>query len=155
MATLIVPHKSDAEARDDQVLQAGARDRRAGFARGMRVCLLVAVLLLAFWLRAFHLGKQSLWYDEAFSAFVVNRSWLSMAQFMASIVDNHPPLYYVVLHAFLVAGGGTEFTLRFASLVPGTLCIPFTLVLVRRVTSPWDRHGGAMAHWGAAALLVW
>lgn len=155
MATLIVPRRIGAEMpRPLQPVRAEG-DGRDRIERARSVGLVAVALLLAFGLRAYHLGTQSLWYDEAFSAYVVNRSWLAMAEFMASIVDNHPPLYYAVLHTFLLAGGGSEYALRFASLVPGTLCIPLTLVLVRRVASPWDARSRAAARWGAAVLLVW
>lgn len=155
MATITVPRERSAEAATSRAARARVGDASAGGERARRVGLFVAVLLLAFGLRVFRLGAQSLWYDEAFSVFVVNRSWLAMAQFMASIVDNHPPLYYAILHVFLVAGGSSEYALRFASVVSGTLCIPLTLVLVRRVASSWARRGRAVAVGSTALLLAW
>lgn len=51
---------------------------------------------------------NQLWYDEAFSAGLVMKSWKELIYITA--VDDHSPFYYVVLKLFYhLCGGGTHF----------------------------------------------
>jgi uncharacterized membrane protein len=87
--------------------------------------------LLACALRLFQLGAQSLWYDEGFSA------WLAAQQIdeitVRTAADIHPPLYYYLLHFWMLWCGQSEFSLRFMSLIPGVLLVPALFSLARRV----------------------
>lgn len=58
-----------------------------------------------------------LWYDEAFSAGLVMKSWKELIYITA--VDDHSPFYYVLLKLFYhLTGGGTHFwTLKLFSLI--------------------------------------
>lgn len=50
----------------------------------------------------------NLWYDEAYSAAMVSRSWWDLIYITA--VDDHSPFYYVLLKLFYrLCGGGTHF----------------------------------------------
>lgn len=61
--------------------------------------------------------SNQLWYDEAFSAGLVMKSWKDLIYITA--VDDHSPFYYVVLKIFYhLTGGGTHFwTLKLFSLL--------------------------------------
>jgi uncharacterized membrane protein len=115
--------------------------------------LFVWLIVLAAWgLRVFELGAQSLWYDEAFSVLVARADWATAARLLS--VDLHPPLYYLVLRAGLVALGSSEFAVRFVSVIPAVLMVPLMWVLARRL---FDR---LTAHLAAALvclspLFVW
>ncbi len=51
---------------------------------------------------------NNLWYDEAYSASMVSRSWWDLIYITA--VDDHSPFYYVLLKLFYhLCGGGTHF----------------------------------------------
>ncbi len=51
---------------------------------------------------------NNLWYDEAYSASMVSRSWWDLIYITA--VDDHSPFYYVLLKVFYhLCGGGTHF----------------------------------------------
>jgi mannosyltransferase len=93
--------------------------------------LLLMLCLFACGLRLFQLGAQSLWYDEGFSA------WLSAQPLdvitARTAVDIHPPLYYYLLHYWMLWCGQSEFSLRFMSLVPGVLLVPAIFFLARRL----------------------
>lgn len=55
-------------------------------------------------------GRESLWYDEAFSAAVVSHSPAEIWQITSA--DHHPPLYYLMLKAFSALFGSSEQALR-------------------------------------------
>src|SRR5205085_11298521 len=85
--------------------------------------LLLLLCFAAYILRLFHLDAQSLWYDEGFSAWL---SAMPLDQITArTAVDIHPPLYYYLLHFWIGLMGQSEFALRFLSLAPGVLLVPF------------------------------
>lgn len=75
-----------------------------------------AVLLLAFGLRAFHLGSQALTGDEAWSLDIVSRSSLGDLLGAVQSTDVHPPLYYVMLYGWGALAGRSEYAARFLSL---------------------------------------
>jgi mannosyltransferase len=84
--------------------------------------ILIATFL-GFALRLAFLGRQSLWFDEAFSVVVASTSWKVF--WSALVVDGvHPPGYYLLLRAALPLFGQTEFGVRFFSVVAGTLAVP-------------------------------
>ncbi len=92
---------------------------------------LVAICLVAFALRVFQLEHQSLWYDEAFSAYLAH---FDLAHITArTAADIQPPLYYYLLHFWIALAGDSEFALRFLSLVFGVLTIPLMFVIARRL----------------------
>ncbi|MBM2827467.1 MAG: 2 protein [Dehalococcoidia bacterium] len=56
----------------------------------LHLLLVLAISVLAFGLRVFHLGEQSLWYDEAFSILLARGDLESVIQRTA--LDTMPPL---------------------------------------------------------------
>ncbi len=68
-----------------------------------------AVMLLAFGLRVYRLGVDSLWYDETVSALLARRPLAEMWAHTAR--DIHPPLYYALLHFWRLLAGGSEYSL--------------------------------------------
>ena len=89
--------------------------------------LLLAAILVAFAVRLFHLGGESLWYDETVSVYL---SRLPLpAMFAHTAGDIHPPGYYALLHAWQALttpslAHGLEFLYAFPSLVFGLLALP-------------------------------
>jgi len=96
-----------------------------------RVVLLLVLALLAFTLYIFRLDHQSLWYDEGFSVYLAEMSLGEVTARTAS--DIHPPLYYFLLHFWMLVSGSTEFALRFLSLIFGVLTVPLIYVVGRRL----------------------
>lgn len=104
-----------------------------------------ALLLLAFGLRAYHLGAQDIWWDEARNIATASRPLDAIAS--AKELDIHPPLYFYLLHFWVALVGTSEFGVRFFSLWFGVV----TVALVYRVGSYLkDRHVG----WWAAFLAA-
>jgi 4-amino-4-deoxy-L-arabinose transferase-like glycosyltransferase len=112
----------------------------------------LAATLLAAALRAFHLGAQSLWIDEAFTWFGAEvRAPLRLAAILESV---HGPLYILILHAWGALAGDAEWALRAPSLFFGVATVPALAWLARR----WlGRDAAAPAAWLAAGspFLVW
>jgi len=76
----------------------------------------VALVFLALILRLHSLGAESLWLDEATSLFLARMDISTLTAWTAH--DIHPPLYYALLHLWLVFGE-SEFALRSLSVVAG------------------------------------
>jgi len=97
---------------------------------GARI-LLLAILLLAAFLRFYRLGTQSFWNDEGNSARLAERSLRLIVEGAAG--DIHPPGYYLLLHFWRAVFGQSEFALRSLSAVAGLALILATYSLGRRV----------------------
>ena len=115
--------------------------------------LLLAYTLLAFTLRIWQLGAQSLWYDEGVSWYLSARLPLGDMLWWTA-TDIQPPLYYLLLRPWLLLAGESEFALRFPSLIFGVLTVPLMFVVARRLFGP---RAGVLAGLLAAAapLYVW
>ncbi len=58
-------------------------------------------------------SHESLWYDESYSAVLINHSVPDIINILAK--DSHPPLYFIMLKLFCSVFGNTEFALRLFS----------------------------------------
>src|SRR5258708_6404019 len=79
--------------------------------------LLIALIIgLAFTIRVWNLTKESFWADEGWTMILAKGPTLSeVVQTMAG--DQHPPLYFVLMHYWIDLTGNSEFTTRFLSLM--------------------------------------
>ncbi|GAK48986.1 membrane protein-like protein [Candidatus Moduliflexus flocculans] len=68
--------------------------------------LLLLGAMLAFW----GIGRESLWYDESYSAAMAKNSLTEIVHYAPG--DVHPPLYYLALRLFSVVFGRSEAALR-------------------------------------------
>jgi uncharacterized membrane protein len=95
--------------------------------------------------RLWRIGSKSLWIDEAFSVWI---GWQSIPEALAWLVriDQHPPLYYVLLHLWLRLGDDAA-TVRALSALLSALNIPALYLLGRRLV-------GSRAGLLAAAILA-
>ena len=87
--------------------------------RGQRQAAL-AIILLAFLLRAVHLDFQSLWSDEGISLF---RAVQPLPELWRNMPVEHVPGYFVLLHVWMAATGQADFALRYLSLLPSVLAV--------------------------------
>jgi uncharacterized membrane protein len=74
--------------------------------------------------------RASIWFDEAFSTYLVQFSFWDIAKFTAS--DVHPPFYYWLLKIWSELFGTTELAYRSLSIVFGAAAISTAFVLARK-----------------------
>src|SRR3990172_8957004 len=87
--------------------------------------------------RLFHLGSESLWYDEAFSAHLAA---LPLPRLIAATAgDVHPPLWYIIEWLMVHTLGASEFSLRLPAALASAGGVLEMFYLVRRIES--DRAG--------------
>ena len=109
--------------------------------------LLLALTLLGGALRILALGSKGLWLDEAFSVWLARQPLPDLYAWLLRI-DQHPPLYYALLHLWITAFGDSAGAVRLLSALFGTATIPVMFLLGRRLLGA---PGGLIA---AAILTV-
>lgn len=129
----------------------------------MRTWIATLILLVVFGYGLWTLGDQSLWYDEAWTAFAVRNpdpvtfelprgtraqittplhSALKDARLTIERVrgDVHPPLYFLMIDIWVLLIGDSEFALRYPSLLFGlltaALMVPLGGIFVGKATYP-------------------
>ncbi|MCS6938672.1 MAG: DUF2723 domain-containing protein [Roseiflexus sp.] len=103
-------------------LKRGVAGSRADVAQRMFL-LSVALTFLAFGLRLYRLDAQSLWLDEG-SAWVevTGKRWLTLFAELFSPNAGYP-LYHLLLKAWVLVAGDSEWALRFPSVLAGALAV--------------------------------
>jgi len=109
------------------------------------------------------LGDRSLWWDESLSLYRAQRPFsdilsntiiLTDGETSYPTMDNHPPLYFLLLGWWIRQAGITEFALRWPSVAACVLLVALTFVVGRR----WfgDRAGRYAALFTALSpMLLW
>jgi len=125
--------------------------------------LLLLFIALAFARGVYGLGSQSLWWDESLSLqrasydlplILSNEIILTDTTRQLIAFDNHPPLYFLLLHFMVKLAGQSEFALRFPSLAFSVLSVPLLYALGKCLC---DRRVGLLAAlFGAISpLYLW
>ncbi|MCB9139272.1 MAG: glycosyltransferase family 39 protein [Caldilineaceae bacterium] len=94
--------------------------------------LLAGALLVGTALRFYALGAKSLWVDEAFSVWLARQSAPELIDWVVRI-DQHPPLYYLLLHVWIRLLGDGPVAVRSLSALAGALTLPVFYLIARRV----------------------
>ena len=108
------------------------------FRRFTPLLILLALLLLGFWLRVHNLDAFSFWTDEGLTP---ARSGYPIAQILRNEIviqgyvstDPPPPLYYLIIHVTRQLFGLSDFAFRYPSVLFGVLLIPLLYQLGRRM----------------------
>ena len=108
--------------------------RSARHLRTRSIVLLGGIVLLGAALRFADLGHNSLWFDEAFVAWLTRASWPGLLAALKAM-DAHPPLYYLLMKAWVGVAGTGEVALRIPSACFSTITIVLTYMLMRRSSS--------------------
>lgn len=105
----------------------------------IRILLLTTILLLAAAVRILHIDDQSLWIDEGITYFNITSP--DLMQRLAQ-TDVHPPLYFILLQAWIAVAGGSVFAMRLFSALFGILGVALVVVLARELhrSHPWFHH---------------
>ncbi len=102
---------------------------------------LAALAALAFLLRRYHLGYQSLWFDEAD---IVMRAQVPLGELLSSLLrpGENGPLYTLLLHLWIAVFGDAETRVRMLSVAFGVLLVPAVYFLAEKFS---DRRAGLIA----------
>jgi len=131
------------EQRSEETQPAGPCGRAMGPGWRRDLALIVLIILLGAAVRFFSLADDNLWADEGLCALAAGRG--SIGEVVTTVIteDNHPPLYYVLLHLWRRVAGSSDWALRAFSALLGTLTIPLVFAVARRLV------GGPGALWAA------
>ncbi len=98
--------------------------------------VILALVLLAFWLRVYRLDFVPLRGDEAFTVLFVDSPFAEMMEGIRTVEPN-PPLYYLILYTTVRLFGTGDFAARYVSVIFGVLAVPLLYQLARRLlTNP-------------------
>ena len=95
---------------------------------------LVGFLTIAgYILRVLLLGMKGMWLDETFSVWLASHSVADMLQWIVR-VDQHPPLYYWLLHNWIGIFGATPYYARLLSVFFGAATVPIVYLIGKRMS---------------------
>jgi 4-amino-4-deoxy-L-arabinose transferase-like glycosyltransferase len=99
-----------------------------------RQLVLAAIVLFAFVVRVWGIGKVPFWIDEYTTYFFATEplSRIFSADYLA---ETNPPLYYLLQRAWLVFGD-SEFAMRLLPVCISTLCVPMLYLLGKESLGP-------------------
>lgn len=89
--------------------------------------------------------RASIWFDEAFSAYISQFSFWDIARYTAS--DVHPPVYYWLLKLWVGMFGTTDLAYRSLSIVFGSAAVTTAFFLARKLF-------GRLVGWVTLLFLV-
>ncbi|MHB1294784.1 MAG: glycosyltransferase family 39 protein [Anaerolineae bacterium] len=100
--------------------------------------ILLLLVLLAFGLSLWRIEAKSIWWDEGLS---LHRAQQDVGYILsnrirfpgADTTDQHPPLYFLVLHAFTRLAGESDLVLRLPSALSATFLVPLLYALGRKL----------------------
>lgn len=135
----------------------------------IRKLLLALALLFVFGAALAGLQRDSLWFDEAYTLYVVRDearppdSVLSQARYLwdslrsaaaRARADVHPPLYFVLMDVWTLLAGESVFAVRLPSLLAGMTGLAAIYALGRRL---FDHRAGLMALMvlGTATIFIY
>ncbi len=108
--------------------------------------LVLLITLIGGGLRVLLLDKNGLWLNETISVWLANHSVADILHWTATL-DQHPPLYYLVLHYWLALTGDTPYYARLLSALFGAGTIPIIYLIGKRLS-------GAVVGLAAAVFLA-
>jgi hypothetical protein len=128
---------------DSQVTPASQRAASRASLSVNSTLALTLVLLLAAVLRIYHITDQGIWFDEAFAWNIIIQE--NMLPRIAT--DTHPPLYYVMLRAWVAVAGESPLALRYLSALTSLMTVAFVYRAARELTygRPALRYGPLLA----------
>jgi len=108
--------------------------------------LVILITVIGGLLRVILLGSRGMWLDETFSVWLANHSVADMLQWTVRL-DQHPPLYYLLLHYWIALNGDTPYYARLLSVLFGAGTIPIIYLIGKRLS-------GAVVGLAAAVFLA-
>lgn len=81
--------------------------------------IVAAILAAGFGLRVFHLDAQSIWADEIYTVLYTTFTLPDVIRNNIVLGDPQPPLYYLIVNAWVLLTSDGEFALRFPAVAAG------------------------------------
>jgi hypothetical protein len=97
--------------------------------------LVLLIVLAGAGLRVLQLDMKGLWLDETFSVWLAGHSMTELLQWIVKI-DQHPPLYYILLHYWMALNGSSPYTVRLLSVLFGVGTVPIIYLIGKRMSGP-------------------
>ena len=113
---------------------------------GFAPWLVIFTTLIGVGLRVYLLDNKGMWLDESFSVWLASHGVGDMLRWIVQI-DQHPPLYYLLLHSWINRYGDTSYSVRLLSVLFGAATIPMIYLIGKRIS-------GVAVGLVAAALLA-
>ncbi len=104
--------------------------------------LLFLIFLLGLVLRIYDLGSESMWVDEEVSVAVAKLDLVALIKYNFLNDQNHPPLYFAILHYGVLIFGDSEFASRLPSAIFGSFSI-IAIYMVGRLA--FNKNVGLLA----------
>ena len=95
--------------------------------------LMILITVIGGVLRVILLGSRGMWLDETFSVWVANHSVADILQWTVRL-DQHPPLYYLLLHYWTALNGDEPYYARLLSVLFGAGTIPVIYLIGKRLS---------------------
>jgi len=95
--------------------------------------LVIIITFLGGFLRVLLLGMKGMWLDETFSVWLASHNIGEMLQWIVRI-DQHPPLYYFLLHYWIAIKGNSPYYVRLFSVLFGAATIPIIYLIGKRMS---------------------
>ena len=99
--------------------------------RKIDIAFLITGLIVFATIALLNVSSASIWFDEAFSSYLIQFNFIDIARYTAG--DVHPPLFYWALKAWSVVFGTNELGLRSMSIFFAAATIVVTFLLARRL----------------------
>lgn len=110
--------------------------------------LVLAATVAAFFFRVWGMADEGgLEWDEAFSAALATLPPVDIVRYCLSALQEHPPLFYLLLHWWMGAAGDSEAALRMSAVVPSTLAVPIVAAAAGIAAGP---RAAVLAAWALA-----
>lgn len=106
------------------------------------IAMLSAAVLAYLGLVGARLSTWSIWFDEAFTAYITRFNFADIAHYTGN--DMHPPLYYWLIKAWTSVFGTNEIGFRSFSMVFGVVTIVLGFLLLKRLFS---RRAAILGAW--------
>src|SRR5512139_37342 len=95
--------------------------------------MVIIITFIGGFLRVLLLGTKGMWLDETFSVWLASHSFADMLQWIVRI-DQHPPLYYLLLHYWIELNGNSPYYVRLFSVLFGAGTIPIIYLIGKRMS---------------------
>lgn len=95
--------------------------------------LVIVITLVGGFLRVLLLSTKGLWLDETFSIWMASHGVVELLHWLVKI-DQHPPLYYLLLHYWIALNGDTPYAVRLLSVLFGAATIPLIYLIGKRLS---------------------